>query len=180
MRPSSMRIASTRRMLPSRLEAAIGILKGRREEEIERVLAGLSGARAPQGGAAPVRDFLSWDEVREMASSGLVSYGSHTASHRILTTLSRDEVREELERSRARLLAEDAADPDFIPFCYPNGEQDAGIAAAVREAGYGVAVTTAGGWNGRGDDPFLLKRIAIHEDMASTPALFGCRLAGIL
>ena len=33
------------------------------------------------------RAFLSWDEVRKMKASGLISFASHTAGHRILTTL---------------------------------------------------------------------------------------------
>jgi len=33
------------------------------------------------------RDFLNWTEIVEMKESGLISFGSHTSNHQILTTL---------------------------------------------------------------------------------------------
>ncbi len=49
------------------------------------------------------RVIVNWDEVREMSLNGL-SFGSHSCSHRILTTISADEVSEELRRSKEVLL----------------------------------------------------------------------------
>ena len=56
-----------------------------------------------------------------MQISWLVSSGSHTVAHKILTTLTDDEIRNELIESRKKLIAEQVVDPSFIPFCYPNG-----------------------------------------------------------
>src|SRR5512134_3117274 len=111
----------------SRIEEAIAILKQCRQKEIEKTLAELARISGAGPDYTPGSDFLSWDEVRFMASSGLVSFGSHTATHRILMSLSRDEIRGELDRSRERLLAEGVADPAFVPFCYPDGSHDAEI-----------------------------------------------------
>lgn len=68
------------------------------------------------------RFFLNWDEVREMRDSGLISFGSHTASYQILTTLKKEEIKKELSISRDTLLTKGVVDPSFIPFCYPNGD----------------------------------------------------------
>jgi len=159
----------------SRMEKAIQILKPYRDEEIEEILSELSSRWSlipdPQE-----RPFLSWEEVREMAQSGLITFGSHTASHRILTTLGDDEIRDELMQSKDRLISEKVIDPSFIPFCYPNGNYNEKIVKMVKEAGYSLAVTTDNGWNTFGSDPFTLKRIGIHQDMASSEAMFGCRI----
>jgi len=162
-----------------RLETAIGLLKRRREEEIEELLLDLTdapGREIPSHG----RCFLNWDEVREMNRSGLIAFGSHTHNHRILVHLTDRELEEELTRSREILLQEGAADPSFIPFCYPNGSWDERVAARVRASGYHATVSTGSGWNEEGCSPLGLRRIAIHQDMTATQEMFGCRIAEIL
>ena len=162
----------------SKLEKAMQILKAYRDEEIEEILSYLS--RNWNLNPEPLdRSFLSWEEVREMAQSGLISFGSHTASHRILTTLTDTEIQGELVRSKERLILEKVVDPSFIPFSYPNGSYDEKIAKMVKEVGYNLAVNTEGGWNHLGSNPFTLRRIAIHQDMTSTEAMFGCRITNI-
>ena len=47
------------------------------------------------------RVIVNWDEVREMSQHGL-SFGSHSCSHRILTTITPEDVTDELARSRER------------------------------------------------------------------------------
>lgn len=162
----------------ARLEAAVSCLKGCTDEAIELVLQELAAClecKHKQDGRA----FLDWKEIREMADSGLVRFGSHTVNHRILTTLNDEEIQVELNKSRNTLLAEKIVSEDFIPFCYPNGNFNESIVKAVAEAGYSLAVTTESGWNGKDADLHALKRIPVHEDMTSTNALFACRLAGI-
>ncbi|MCK7577964.1 MAG: hypothetical protein MZV65_20840 [Chromatiales bacterium] len=66
--------------LEVRLEKAITFLKNYRIEEIEQALSELA-VILDKKFAAMDRAFLSWDEVREMAASGLISFGSHTAGH---------------------------------------------------------------------------------------------------
>lgn len=158
-----------------RLEGAITLLKSYRLEQIETSLVALARAsgqiETPRG-----RAFLSWDEVREMAASGLVTFGSHTAGHPILSTLSDAEVEAELTRSRRALLSASAADPSFVPFSYPNGNFNEKLSEMVRGTGYDLAVTTRYGWNRRHDPPYTLRRIGIHQDIASTEALLGARL----
>lgn len=114
-----------------------------------------------------------------MKASGLITFGSHTASHRILKQLKDEEILDELLRSKERLIAEEVVDPSSIPFSYPNGNYNEKIVRMVKEAGYSLAVTTESGWNHPGGNPFLLKRTTIHQDMSSTKAMFGCRIVDI-
>lgn len=114
-----------------------------------------------------------------MEKIGLVTFGSHTASHRVLTTLKDEEIRYELIRSRERLIAEKVMDPSFIPFSYTNMNCNEKIARMVREASYNLAVTTEISWNHFGSNPFTLRRIGIHQVMTSTASMFGWRFTNI-
>jgi hypothetical protein len=162
-----------------RLDRAIGGLKRHRAAEIYLALddlktVGLCKTSRP-------RAFLNWDEVRLLKDSGLITFGSHTAEHNILTTIPPDAVRRELSQSKERLLDEKAISPAApLFFCYPNGNANHELAAMVQNAGYAGAVTTRKGWNGCGADRFLLNRIGLHEDISSTRGMFACRLAGLI
>ncbi|MDX1389136.1 MAG: polysaccharide deacetylase family protein, partial [Acidobacteriota bacterium] len=63
---------------------------------------------------------LDWDEVREMAAQG-ISFGSHTATHPILSRLTRDEARAEIVESK-RTIEEQLGIP-VRSFAYPNGKR---------------------------------------------------------
>jgi peptidoglycan/xylan/chitin deacetylase (PgdA/CDA1 family) len=63
-------------------------------------------------------------------SRGGVSFGSHSCTHRIMTTITSDEVSEELVRSRQVLFDQGV---NFVPvYCYPNGNSDASIEDLVK------------------------------------------------
>lgn len=127
-----------------------------------------------------VRNFLNWTEVTEMQESGLISFGSHTVNHQILTTLDDKEIKTELIDSQKQLLQREVINKSSISFCYPNGNHTKQIADAVRLSGYHLAVSTKNGWNAPGSDKFTLKRVGVHEDMTSTTSLFACRIAGLI
>ena len=110
----------------------------------------------------PAYSSLTWDQIRELDSSGL-EIGSHTCSHPILTSLTDDRLRQELEESRARLEAELGRRVET--FCYPNGDQDERVRRAVRSAGYQCAVTCDSGLNHRHSDPLALARIHGADDL---------------
>ena len=173
------RLTRLRGSLETRIERAIEILKAYPNDEIEEAIKDLSSlwGIVPN---LPGRAFLSWEEVREMARSGLITFGSHTASHRILTILRETEIGDELIKSREKLMAEKTVNPSYIPFSYPNGNYDKRIAEVLKDTGYSLAVTTEKGWNHCGSDHFALKRVSVHQDMASTMAMLGCRIVGML
>ncbi len=167
--------------MEARVERAIESMKAFSEDEIHGILDALR-ERWGIDPAPESRDFLTWGEVREMHRSGLVSFGSHTETHRILTTLRHDEIVRELRRSKERLAEEGVVGSSFIPFAYPNGNHTDEIMRLVRQHGYSMAVTTRKGWIGysEGDKAFELNRIGIHQDMTSTDALFASRILQII
>ena len=126
------------------------------------------------------RAFLAWEETIEMKDSGLVSFGSHTVNHQILTTIDDKAAMKELVDSREKLLERKVVDRSCIPFCYPNGNYTEKVADMVLTTGYHLAVTTERGWNNSATNKFTLKRVGIHEDMASTTEQFACRITGLI
>jgi peptidoglycan/xylan/chitin deacetylase (PgdA/CDA1 family) len=119
--------------------------------------------------------FLSWDELAKLSGDSLVTIGSHTRSHVPLTRMPLAEVEAELTGSVDDLQQHLGFPPAVL--AYPNGDVDAGVAAAARRAGYVAAFTTRRGLFSVKDDPFLVPRLNIHESSSSTPAEF---LMGLL
>ncbi len=161
------------------LERGIAILKQYPLQIVEKVIRELTLIWSVELiGESP--NFVDWDEIHEMLDSGLISFGSHTAGHQILTTLEKPDIEKELSTSRRKLLDHGVVDTSFIPFCYPNGNYSQEIATMVCNAGYHMAVTTQKGWNRFEENMFILKRIGIHQDVTSTIPLFSCRLTDII
>jgi peptidoglycan/xylan/chitin deacetylase (PgdA/CDA1 family) len=165
--------------LEMRLEKAIILLKHYRIEDIEQALSELTDVLG-EGSTPRGRAFLSWEEVRKMADSGLISFGSHTATHRILTTLTEEEAEHELRKSMDILISQKVVGSAFVSFSYPNGNFTGRLSEMVRETGYHLAVTTQFGWNRLRGNPYTLRRIAIHQDIASSEAMFGSRIVNLL
>jgi SAM-dependent methyltransferase len=83
--------------------------------------------------------------------------GSHGRSHVPFTEFSDDELRAELEQSRADLREHVA--PEFRFVAYPNGRYDERVRVAVIDAGFCGAYTTDLGRNGAGTDRWSLRRV---------------------
>ncbi len=86
-------------------------------------------------GSQKGRPKMSWDELRELDRSGLVTIGSHSRSHPadmgLLTQTQQDD---ELQGSK-RVLEQELGHP--VPFIsYPNGKADAATFGRVKAAGY--------------------------------------------
>lgn len=89
----------------------------------------------PSGEFAP----LSWHDLRQMPAD-LVSVGSHTLTHPILSKLDPARLMKELVVSRQRI--EQQLDRDVVGFCYPNGmptDVSPAVFDAVAQAGYRYA-----------------------------------------
>jgi peptidoglycan/xylan/chitin deacetylase (PgdA/CDA1 family) len=108
------------------------------------------------------RRFLDWDEALAMVRGGM-SVGSHTLSHRILSSLPPEEQRRELAGSRDVLHQRLGVAVDSL--AYPVGEPSSfsGLTRQfAREAGYRAAFSFFGGVNRRGKvDPWNVARIAV-------------------
>lgn len=116
---------------------------------------------------------LTWDEAREMKRQGM-SFGSHTSSHRILTTLPIREVRAELSTSK-RVLEQELGGT-IHSVSYPVGmpvRLVRPIISAVEEAGYTLGFTNLSGVASvERLDPFDISRVSMDRDV-KTSALRG-------
>lgn len=149
---------------------------GVRRARIEELTAALGGDQVPDWAGV-----MSWQQLRELHEAGH-EIGSHSLSHPLLPELDDDALREEIVASRARLR--EATGAEVASFCYPNGSYDARCLAAVREAGYSCAVTTAWGLNRR-ESPYELKRCdmdfarLVARSGEFSPARLYLRLSGL-
>jgi len=93
---------------------------------------------------------LSSGEILEMNRAG-VSFGSHTQTHQILTSIPTDLVESELRQSKSAI--EGLLGQPCTALAYPNGNWSGEIKNLVGTLGYRVAVTTQrGAWTRSSDD----------------------------
>jgi peptidoglycan/xylan/chitin deacetylase (PgdA/CDA1 family) len=156
--------------------------------ELLEHLAGATGSgRRPAECSA--RDFITWEQAREMAAAGM-AFGGHTDSHPVLATLPEPDQRAEIERGLERIGAELGARP--TTFAYPVGLQGtftASTKAAAAAAGVRLAFGNYGGYTrSRNWDPLEVRRVSIDRDTAEPsfrwtvglPAVFARELrAGV-
>jgi peptidoglycan/xylan/chitin deacetylase (PgdA/CDA1 family) len=105
----------------------------------------------------------------------LVSFGSHTPEHTILTLERQEKVKSLVAQSKTEISQE--LGKDIVLFSYPNGSYDNRIKEAVRECGFICGLTTDYGSNGPGADLLELKRIPIGS--GDTLVSFVAGLSGI-
>jgi peptidoglycan/xylan/chitin deacetylase (PgdA/CDA1 family) len=100
-------------------------------------------------------DVMTWEELRSI-NPALVTIGSHTVNHPILTTLRPAELSYEIHESRRWL--ETRLQRPVEHFCYPNGAYSVSVVGCVKGC-YRSAVTSVKGNVEAGDDVYRLKRI---------------------
>jgi peptidoglycan/xylan/chitin deacetylase (PgdA/CDA1 family) len=121
------------------------------------------------------RLIMSWEHVRALKAAGM-DVQSHTHSHRILQTISDDEVTDDLRTSRSILEAQ--LDAPVYALAYPAGKaisSQPGLRRAVRRAGIRVGLTTAPGSVRleRSLDWLDIPRVTVERDMPD-PFFRGC------
>jgi peptidoglycan/xylan/chitin deacetylase (PgdA/CDA1 family) len=104
------------------------------------------------------KSLMSEAQLKTWVDAGF-EVGSHTCTHPDLTTLSRDEVMEELVSSRKAL--QHLIGAPIVTFCYPFGRLNADLVWCVRRAGYRLAVTTRRGRAASNDDGLMLPRLSV-------------------
>jgi peptidoglycan/xylan/chitin deacetylase (PgdA/CDA1 family) len=117
-------------------------------------------------------DRLSWDQIREMSSSGLISFGSHAMGPEPLVNIaSRDEIKRQIFESK-RIIEGRLGQPVKF-FSYPEGKFNPFIRQTVIDAGYRGAVTTFLGSYHPNNDLFALKRLRVSERCANLFAFWA-------
>jgi hypothetical protein len=103
---------------------------------------------------------LNWDEVRAMAAASNCAFGSHTVSHKRLSTLSDEQIRHEIVESRQMIEHEIGREAPF--FAYPYGTRqdfDDRAVQILHDCGFDCAVTTMYTRIGPSSDLFRLGRV---------------------
>jgi peptidoglycan/xylan/chitin deacetylase (PgdA/CDA1 family) len=130
-----------------------------REAKMKLVYAALDLKSEPS-----VNLMLDWDQVRSMRREN-ISFGAHTCSHPILSTISREANEFEITESKA-VIERELREPVTL-FAYPNGRKgDYGDDAkmALTKAGFACALTTNPGVNPAHQDRFEMCRSQPWED----------------
>jgi len=121
-------------------------------------------------------DYLTYPQMREMLSSGLVDIGSHSLDGDYLPGKTILELTEEISSSKLRLGENLKVRIDL--FCYPLGGFSPKIQELIKRYNYKAACTTNRGIKNthRNDDLFALKRIKIKD--SKNPLFFWVKLSG--
>ena len=122
------------------------------------------------------RLFLRWNEIKEMSTDGIL-FGSHTASHTILTNISIAETHKEIRNSK--YILEKNISKKIKYFSYPNGyysDFDNEIKKIIKKNGFECALTYIPGRNDINSDLFELRRNSVDYDTDIT--LFKNKLVG--
>ena len=112
---------------------------------------------------------------RAIAACVLAACGGHSVTHRFLTTVPAGELDHEVGGAKAVLLRELGRSDAF---CYPNGNWNPDVAAAVQRHGYRLAFSTDRGPVGPGENRYAIRRFNVHEDMSASPAMKLMRSTG--
>lgn len=133
-----------------------------REARVERFIDELG--RPPEVPIDSPLATMGWDEIEELSRSGLITFGSHTVTHPILSRCDSETQRRELQASRD-VLRERLGGADY--FAYPNGGRADFTGETKRllaELGYRCGLATVPGLNQVGCDLFELRRVAVGSE----------------
>ncbi len=118
------------------------------------------------------RSFINWDEAREMAAEG-IRFGCHTHNHLRLTELSSEDMLEEVEFSKQKILSQELK-PSKV-FCYPEGAWNVETQRVLASDGWKFALGV-GKQADLSAEPKLLPRVGIHDDITQTPGMLNFRI----
>jgi peptidoglycan/xylan/chitin deacetylase (PgdA/CDA1 family) len=108
---------------------------------------------SPQG-----KPKATWEELKEMADSGLVTVASHTVNHRNFGELTPAEIDRELQQSKK--ILEEKLGRSVKYFTYPEGTYTEQVKEQVRNAGYHAALSMS-------LDPYYETSASESEDLLS-------------
>jgi peptidoglycan/xylan/chitin deacetylase (PgdA/CDA1 family) len=100
-------------------------------------------------------------ELRELASDGLITVGSHTVSHPALTSLPPAQRESELRDSRLTLT--EILGQSVTALSYPHGDNDVDTRRLAQQAGYQLACASRNGIVHGRQEPFALPRFWVPD-----------------
>lgn len=120
------------------------------------------------------KEILTWDQIQDMAQ-GQISFGSHTHTHRVLSTINASSQKEEMILSK--LIIEKNIGRPVLSICYPCGEPQyitEETAEIANACGYMLGFTANTGVNyWRSIQRFTIRRTASLLQKASTMSLLA-------
>lgn len=160
-------------------ENIVAELKNRDRDTVARVLADLQSALEDVANREDLGDdrFMSWDDLRTLVASGLVTIGSHAHSHSRLPSLGYTRARQEFERSLQTL--HDHGIADVLACAYPNGDVTDPVEAAATDAGFRLGFSTKSGTVAHASEAMHVRRINVHEFGTSSEPEFLYRILGL-
>jgi peptidoglycan/xylan/chitin deacetylase (PgdA/CDA1 family) len=126
-----------------------------RRQQAEATLIGHTPDYLPNPSERKQFDLMTWAEIAQLDPS-LITIGSHSTHHPILTQLEGHDLQIEIDESRRQL--ENRLRRPIPLFCYPNGCYNATVVQRVR-AVFDAAVTTEA------------RRLAADEDLCRLPRI---------
>ena len=145
------------------VESLKALPQAEKESHVQR-LPELLGVAVPEGFFRNL--MMNWDQVREMQKGG-IEFGAHTMRHPILTRIPLEQVRAEVQGSKAR-IEQELRQPVF-GFAYPNGQLadlNDPIEQIVADSGIRAAFTLLNGPSSLGEvkrNPYAIRRIFISH-----------------
>jgi peptidoglycan/xylan/chitin deacetylase (PgdA/CDA1 family)/SAM-dependent methyltransferase len=117
---------------------------------------------AAYGEEVPLMD---WPAIRQLRDEG-ISFGSHSASHPLLTSLTAEEIRQ--EGLRSRILLERGLGVPVTAFVYPYGDFDAIVEQVIGTCGYRIGLTCEDRLSRFQERPLALPRIEVKGENGLT------------
>ena len=114
-------------------------------------------------------NYLTSDQLQEIAKSGLVEIGSHTEHHLALASVSSTVAKREIDNSRVQL--EQQLGLPITAFAYPYGSFKLDTLQLVKQAGFRTAMSTIPGSQIGNEVRFFIHRL--RPGAASGPALLS-------
>jgi peptidoglycan/xylan/chitin deacetylase (PgdA/CDA1 family) len=127
----------------------------------------LSGLPVSQGG-------LSERQVRGLVAAGW-ELDTQGYNHAALITLDASELHFQVAVARQRIRALYGVHADW--FCYPSGQYNAAVIAAVKAAGFRGSTTVVPGWASPTEDPYRLPRLRVLG--GTSPSALVAEIAAI-
>lgn len=104
------------------------------------------------------RKFMTWEDVKNISDMGF-EIGSHMLRHVDLTSLSEEDLYDELKKSKD-IISSHIGQP--IDTCsYPYGHINDKVVSMAKKAGYKAACSSFYGWNTPSTNPYILRRTEI-------------------
>ncbi len=124
----------------------------------------------PTVGLSPNYQKLNWDEVRIMSNNPLFTIGGHNVDHEILSYLSTEDKKYQINNSISTLKTE--LGMEIVHYSYPEGlnnHYDDETISFLKENGIRCCPSAVEGLNDLNDDVFHLKRLMIGINGTKLP-----------